>query len=598
MIERSEAGGGAPRGIERSETGGGDPDGSAGGAGGGAPGPPPPTPPPPPHPPPPHPPPPPPPPPGIDRRLAALSDRALWLAIGAALFALSAWPLLVVELPPLKDLPNHVASAYIAHHPELYPDYVFNGLWKANSALELWLDRFADPHLLSAARTFVAVAIAANAFGLPWFVLRVAGRRAMVTASLLVWPLVHGFFVAMGMCNFVLAVPLSLVVLVLLGRQRTAPSAARAVAIVALSVAVWFAHPFPLIVVGGLCLIEVVARRVPGWRAVATLAPLAPIAALIAGTALHHLIKADGAPVGASRGLEFLTPWELPLHFWLDASGAFTRWGAVTVIPAIALPILAWRRRREPAPLTGWATAAVIVAYLGLPLMISNWWYLNSRMVPFVWIALAVRVPPALPRALVSLLVAGALAFSAALGVDYLRLDRDRAELTAGIDAVPARATLLPLLFQHRKTSEFTASLTHAWAYYVLAKQTSAPLVFAIERSYPITYRRFPPPALIPPALDRFAELHATPARLCDGERPAATRLADCAAIWQLIWSRFWAEAEPRFSHVLTWAMPPEARAMMPASYRVVFAAGELAIWARGGSAVSETQAPLSHAAR
>jgi hypothetical protein len=37
LIERSETGGRAPRGIERSETGGGDPDGSAGGAGGNAP---------------------------------------------------------------------------------------------------------------------------------------------------------------------------------------------------------------------------------------------------------------------------------------------------------------------------------------------------------------------------------------------------------------------------------------------------------------------------------------------------------------------------------------------------------------------------------
>jgi hypothetical protein len=50
---------------------------------------------------------------------------------------------------------------------------------------------------------------------------------------------------------------------------------------------------------------------------------------------------------------------------------------------------------------------------------------------------------------------------------------------------------------------------------------------------------------------------------------------------------------------VLTWAMPPEARAMMPASYRVVFANGDLAIWARGsGSAVSSTQAPVPSPAR
>jgi hypothetical protein len=436
--------------------------------------------------------------------------------------------------------------------------------------------------MLSGGRTFTALVLAANAFGLPWFIHQVAGRRAMAIASLVIWPLIHSFFVAMGMLNFALGVPIALIVLVLLGRQRAAPTAVRTAQIVALSVAAWLCHPFPLVAIGAVCLIDLIATRAPLRSAIAALLPLAPIAALIGGTALHHLIKADGAPTAAGAGVAFLTPWELPLHFWLDISGAFTRWGATTIVPAIALPILAWRGRRTQLPVAGgWATAALIAGYLACPLMVSNWWYLNSRFLPLVWIALALRVPPALPRAIIALLVASAVTFSVALGVDYIRLDRDRAELTAGIPAVPPRATLLPLLFAHRRTSDFTASLTHTWGDYVLARQTSAPLVFAVERSYALTYRRFPPAAVIPPALDRFAELHASPAQLCEGAQPIAATPADCAAIWRLIWAQFWAEAEPRFSHVLTWAMPETAREVMPASYRVVFAAGDLAIWQR-----------------
>jgi hypothetical protein len=194
---------------------------------------------------------------------------------------------------------------------------------------------------------------------------------------------------------------------------------------------------------------------------------------------------------------------------------------------------------------------------------------------------MAVRLPSALPRPIALLLAACALAFSAATGVDYLRLDRDRAEFTAGIDAVPERATLLPLLFKKKKTGEFTASLTHAWAYYTVAKDTSAPLVFAVERSYPITYREFPPAALIPPFLDRAAETAGTPARLCKTYREVELDEA-CPALWRDLWSAFWREAEPHFSHVLTWAMPPEARPMIPPRYRRVFAAGDLEIYARG----------------
>ena len=123
---------------------------------------------------------------------------------------------------------------------------------------------------------------------------------------------------------------------------------------------------------------------------------------------------------------------------------------------------------------------------------------------------------------------------------------------------------MLPLLFKRSKTSNFTASLTHAWGYYTVAKDTSAPLVFAVERSYPITYRDFPPRKLIPPALDRFAERYGTPAR-CARRLSQAPVDAACTAAWRELWAGFWREAEPRFSHLLTWAMPPEARAMIPA---------------------------------
>jgi hypothetical protein len=518
-----------------------------------------------------------------------LSDLALALVIGAVLFVISAWPLLLVELPPLQDLPNHLASAYIADHLDRYPEYVFNGFWKSNSLLEIWLHLLSD-HLCFAGRTFAALTLAVNALVLPWFLLHFAGRRTMVTAALLVWPLVHGFTFAMGMLNFAIAMPLSLIVLVLLDRQRQAPRQAsslpRSLAITGLSVVAWLAHPFPLILVGLLCAIESGIQR--DWRArvrvgVATLLPLAPIGLLIVGTALHHMVKAAGAPAAASHGFELLSPWELPAHFWLDASGALTRWGSTTVIPAIALPVLAWRHRHERRPMFGSvATIALIVGYLGLPLMISNWWYLNTRIAPLLWLAFAVRVPPVLPRRLVAVLAASALVFSVALGVDYVRLDRDRAELTAGIAAVPEGATLLPLLFQHRKTSDYIASLTHAWGFYVLAKQTTAPLAFAVERSYPITYRVFPPAPLIPPALDRFAALWATPELACAADRGNLGRsLEDCTALWRLTWAQFWRLAEPRFNFILAWAMPPMTRAIIPASYQRVLAAGDLEIYAR-----------------
>jgi hypothetical protein len=515
--------------------------------------------------------------------LTGLSDAQLIAVVALVLFALAAWPLLLVGLPPFQDLPNHLATAHIIAHPEIYPQYAFNGWFKSNSLLTLWLHALGGHDLFGAARSFVALVLAINALALPVFVRHCAGRRSVPLAACFLWPLVHSFSVSMGFLNFAFAFALSLILLTVLDRQREEPTLWRGVGIAVLAGLLWFAHPFPLTVVGGLVALHAATR--PGARAklsagLALLAPLAPAVLLSLAAAQHHLVKAERTTAVGGAVFFYLNPWELAAHLWTDVSGALTRWGSMTLVPAIMLPWVAWRYRRVTRPFfSAPAMAVLAAAYAGLPHMLSNWWYLNCRLVPFLWAGLALRLPSKLPRPAIIVLVASALSFSAVLGVDYARLDRDRAEFTAGMDAVPARATLLPLMFEQRKTSDFTASLTHAWGYYTVLKDASAPLVFAIERSYPITYRQFPPRALIPPALDMFAEQQGTPARLCRIlHRPPSD--PGCTAAWRDVWTAFWLDAEPRFSHVLTWAIPLEARPMIPARYHRVFAAGDLEIYA------------------
>lgn len=522
----------------------------------------------------------------VGRWLAGLSDPALILLLALALFALAAWPLLLVDLPPFQDLPNHAATAHIIAHPELYPQYTFNGLFKSNALLTLWFYFLGGHGIFGAARAFTAVVLATSALALPIFVLHFAGRRALLVAACFFWPFVHSFSVTMGFLNFAFAFALSLILLVLLdgrGLSRRAPGFGGSVAVVVLSIVIWYAHPFPLAVVGGLVALHVVTRLT--WRTrvdagIALLGPLVPAGLLAAAAARQHLVKAENTTAAAAV-FSYLNPWELLAHLWTDVSGAFTWWGSMTIAPALLLPYYAWKGRRTELPfLSGPAMGLLAAAYVGLPVMLSNWWYLNCRLVPFLWAGLLLRVRTSLPRPVAMLLVLCALAFSAVTGLDYLRLDHERAAFTAGVDAVPPRATLLPLMFERSKTSVFTASLNHAWGYYTVAKDTSAPLAFAVERSYPITYREFPPRAVIPPALDRFAERNATPARVCKVLRQSPGEPV-CATVWREVWASFWREAEPRFSHLLTWAIPPEAREIIPDSYQRIFAEGELEIYRR-----------------
>ena len=516
--------------------------------------------------------------------LAGLSNAHLTLLVALVLFALAAWPLLLVDLPPFQDLPNHVATAHIIAHPDRYPQYIFNGFLKSNSLLTLWFYVVGRLGLFGAARVFTAIVLATSAFALPLFVLHFAGRRCLLVATLFVWPLVHDFWVSMGMLNFAFAFALSLILLTVIDRQRERPSLMLGFGIAVLSGVLWYAHPFPLAVVGGLVALHVASRST--WQAriqagLALLSPLAPAGILFLLAAYQHLVKTERASTVAATGFSYLNPLDIVAHFWLDTSGALTKWGSMTIVPALLLPYFSWRQRREARPFFSTSATALLAAtYVALPFMLSNWWYLNCRLVPFLWAGLALRLPTRLPRPVAVVLVACALSFSAVMGVDYVRLDHDRAAFTAGMDAVPVRATLIPLLFKHRKTSDFTASLTHAWGYYTVLRDTSAPLVFAVERSYPITYRDFPPRALIAPALDRFAELHGTPAQVCKLVGKITVDAA-CTTAWRKLWSDFWRQAEPRFSHLLTWAIPPEARPMIPERYHRIFAAGELEIYAR-----------------
>ena len=229
------------------------------------------------------------------------------------LFALAAWPLLLVPLPPFQDLPNHVATAHIVAHPDLYPQFAFNGLFKSNCLLTLWFCLVGGHGLFGAARAFTALVLAANALALPLFVLHFAGRRAVPVAMLFVWPLVHSFSVSMGFLNFTFAFALSLILLTVLDRQRERPTPAGGLGIAALSSVVWYAHPFPLAVVGALVALHVATR--PTWReridtGVALLLPLVPAGLLSVVSAQQHLVKAENSSAAAAA-FRYLNPWEI-----------------------------------------------------------------------------------------------------------------------------------------------------------------------------------------------------------------------------------------------------------------------------------------------
>lgn len=527
------------------------------------------------------------------RRGLTLSDRQAALAASAVLFVLAAWPLTLTEVPPFQDLPNHLAAVTVIEHPERYPEFAFNGFLKTNAALFAWLYFLGKvTGVKLAAKLFALLVLAINALVLPRFVLTLTGsRKRMLVSTLFAWPMVHNWFVSMGMLDFALGVPLSLVMLLALEKQMRKPSAGNGFLVIALGAVTWYAHVFPLLVVHMLVGIDILVQRT--WkerfaRARAMLVPLAPITLLVVVSLAQHLSDTVGPMTGGVDYKKLLPAWELAYNMWAEWLWGFSHLQITSLVPCIGLALVGIWRRKESTPFfSPLALLALAALYCFLPYIITNWFHVNSRIIPYLWIAFLLRVPSRLPKPAVAILGVSALAYSVGLGVDYVRLERDRREFTAGIEAVPQGARLLPLLFRHKSTGENTRNLLHAWGYYVTERQTAAPLLFAHSRSFPVMYAVPPPVRFNHLVLEGFASSMATPTKMCGSMFDGNMVVDDCNGVFRATWSQFYQDALPRYDHLLVWDATPEGRAAIPSDYRLTFEQGRLAIYARKDVAAS-----------
>ncbi len=519
--------------------------------------------------------------------LGRLSDVQLALVLGAGLFVLGAWPLATVAVPPLQDLPNHLAAITVITHPERYPNFVFNGLFKTNAALFTWLyfvGKVTGP--ASAARLFTLLVLAANAIVLPLFVLKLTGsRQRLVVASLLIWPMIHNWFVSMGMLDFAMGVPLALALVIVLHERSRAPTLANGILLFVLGALTWYAHVFGLLVVHLLLVVHVVTQR--SWRerfvqARLLVVPLLPVTALVLWSLHAHFTEPVGRMTGYVNLGKMLPPWELLYNLWAEWMWGFTWLSISSFVPSVVIAVCAWKNRHERVPFfSGPAFVLLLVLFCTVPYIATNWFHVSSRFIPFLWAAAILRLPARLPRKLVALLAVSAGLYSLGMGIDYVRLDRDREKFTAGMDAVPEGATLLPLIFRSKLTSENTRSLLHAWGFYVTQRQTSAPLLFAHSRSFPVMYRDPPTPRFNHLVLESFAPSMGSPDWMCSSMLAGGVFIDDCNAEWRSRWQEFWHEAVPLYDHVLMWDAPAAAQALVPAEYRVAFRRDRLVVYER-----------------
>jgi hypothetical protein len=317
-------------------------------------------------------------------------------------------------------------------------------------------------------------------------------------------------------------------------------------------------------------------------QAKALVPPLVPIGVLTLLSLYKHFTEPVGAMTGYLALRTLLPPWELVYNMWAEWFWGFTWFSITSLVPCVVLAYIGIRRAKEDVPFFSPIALALLAAlFLALPYIATNWFHVNSRFIPFIWMALLVRVPEKMPRRVLTVLALAAVPYTIGMGVDFVRLDADRAKFTAGVSAVPTGARLLPLIFKRKLTSENTRSLLHAWGFYTMEKQTSAPLLFAHSRSFPLMYKEPPPIQFNHLVLESFAASMQAPTWTCDALRQGGIYVSDCEGMYRARWAEFWASATPEFDHVLMWDATAEAKAQVPPQYRVKFEQDRLLILER-----------------
>ncbi len=509
---------------------------------------------------------------------------------GLMLWLLAVWPLFLLKNLPHEDLPGHVAAAYVTDHLAAYPEYVAAHGVRTNFALLAWL-HLAAPALgyWGAARVFVIAVLAITAFGYAFLFNALGGPKRMWLASAFAIPLVSHWFVVMGMLNFSLSFAICLWIMGLLALQRAAWSSARTVAIAVLCAFAWLSHSFPLLALGAIALADLGWARLcsrsavgAAWRVALSLLPAGALVGV--GFLLAPAVEGAGARLAGLEKVEWLG---LPQLMWMGLRNyvlGASYWGIASLVPALVLlAVVVARGRRRLHLLSAAAVAVLTAGYVFVPtFMFPIWAYFNTRFVPFLWLALLVRLPETLPRRLTALVVCAGVAGTAGNGLALLRMDADVTEFCTGLPSVEKGARLLPLLFSVRSPGDNIEPILHAWGHYAIERETSADLLWASRGVDAVEYRTLPPTRFHHDVIQNMPRQIATAKAWCETLlREAGVVPEDCRSAWAAEWRSYLGSAKQRYAYVLVWDAPAAALDLVGEAFPIVYQHGRLAIGRR-----------------
>lgn len=374
----------------------------------------------------------------------------LWLLAALTLSMALAAPLLLVDVPPVLDYPNHLARLVVLAHPG-DPDLsqIYAPHWRIvpNLGIDLLgaaLLKIVPVHV--GGRLLLALSLFAPVIGVVVYHRVAFGRFAL-------WPLASGVMAAngifhLGFMNFLLALGLAFVGaaiwLALRPRHRWLATLAGAVS----AVVIFFAHLFGVILFGLLIGADEVARLWQCRRA----GQLAARDVLQSGCRLA-LAVAPAVVLFAlgplAEGAAGIGEWRGGQKLWALFTPFMTTNILLTLVTGLAVfcTLVLLRRQARWAPGAGLVIGTLAVLFLLAPSTIKNGTFVDVRLALMMWLVAFAAMNPRLDRRAAATV---ALLFIALIGVRSIYIGTtwrahrdDLADIRMAIAPVEPRARVL-----------------------------------------------------------------------------------------------------------------------------------------------------------
>ena len=377
-----------------------------------------------------------------------------WFVAGMILLALV--PLLYPQVPPLVDLPGHMARYRVeldlGSSPELQRYFAFEWRLIGNMGVDLLVVPLAKLFGLEWSVKLIAIVIPAlTVAGFLWVAREVHNRLPPTAAFALPFAFAHPFL--FGFLNFTLSMALGLLAFGLwLRLGRLGKTGLRALLFVPISFVIFICHTFGWGALGLLCFSAEAVRQhdrgISWWKAGFK---AALHAAVMAGPILLMIAWRGNVAHGMTRDW---FNWSIK-GMWL-AMALRDRWmGLDIVMVAIPLTTLIFAIRDKRLTLSrnlAFSALVLLAVYLVLPRIVFGSAYADMRLVPVIvamaLLAIRFRFDTDF-RAAQVLAVAGVLLFVAKIAFTTLSLgiaaDRQNASIVA-LDRLPMGAASISLV--------------------------------------------------------------------------------------------------------------------------------------------------------